>query len=158
MIHKLLAITCVAVFILLGCKGDQQTTNKSADEIKETYGTGETSRVYTRINGKIEGKMTDYYPSGAIKGERFFQNDKQDGKTTLYYESGAMKEVQYYINGLRNGGDTIFYESGKLQYVSMFKDEKNNGYLQKWSEDGDLVYEAKFQMDSLVEVGGKSIK
>ena len=40
----------------------------------------------------------------------------------------------------------------------MFKDEKNNGYLQKWSEDGDLVYEAKFQMDSLVEVGGKSIK
>jgi antitoxin component YwqK of YwqJK toxin-antitoxin module len=52
--------------------------------------------------------MTDYYPSGALKGERYFVNDKQEGKTTLFYENGEIKEVQYYKEGLRNGGDTLF--------------------------------------------------
>ncbi|MEY3421203.1 MAG: hypothetical protein RIR48_1492, partial [Bacteroidota bacterium] len=62
MIYKILAITCITIFILASCKVDQKATeNSSTQEIKETYGTGETSRIYTRINGKIEGKMTDFY-------------------------------------------------------------------------------------------------
>ena len=145
--------------MLSACKENIKTdpVPPPSQEIKETYGTGEVSRTYTRVNGKIEGKMTDYYPSGAIKGERFFKDDKQEGKTTVYYENGALKEVQYYVNGLKNGGDTIFYESGKLQYVSEFKDEKKNGYLRKWDEDGGLIYEARFSMDSLTEVKGKPV-
>ncbi|MBK8517512.1 MAG: hypothetical protein IPL55_14850 [Saprospiraceae bacterium] len=149
----------VAVFCFNSCKNDQTSLVKSGvEEVKENYGTGQTSRTYTRINGKIEGKMTDYYPSGAIKAERYFKNDQQDSKTTIYYENGSFKEVQYYAMGLKNGGDTLFYESGKLQYVSEFKDEKKNGYLRKWGESGTLIYEAKFIMDSLIEVEGKSVK
>ena len=64
---------------------------------------------------------------------------------------------RYYLNGLKNGGDTIFYESGKIQYVSEFKEEKKNGYLRKWDEEGNIVYEAKFAMDTLIEVSGKSV-
>lgn len=143
---------------LFSCKDKQTNVSETnSQEIKENYGTGETSRIYTRINGKIEGKMTDYYPSGALKGEKYFENDKQTGKTTVYYENGKLKEVQYYINGLKSGGDTIFYESGKIQYVSEFKEEKKNGYLRKWDEEGNIVYEAKFAMDTLIEVSGKSV-
>lgn len=149
----------ITIIVLGSCQNKQNTQVPSeSQEIKEIYGTGETSRTYTRINGKIVGKMMDYYPSGTIKGERFFIDGNQDGKTTIFYESGAVKEVQYYINGLKNGGDTLFYESGKLQYVSDFKDEKKNGYLRKWDETGSLVYEAKFAMDTLIEVEGKSVK
>ncbi len=156
---KWLTLSLFSFCSLISCKNEQKPpVENTTQEIKENYGTGETSRIYTRVNGKIEGKMTDYYPDGSIKGERFFVNDKQDGKTTVYYESGALKEVQYYSNGLKNGGDTIFYEDGKLQYVSEFKDEKKNGYLRKWGVDGQLIYEAKFAMDSLIEVGGKSLK
>jgi antitoxin component YwqK of YwqJK toxin-antitoxin module len=149
----------VLLILLVACKNESKApAAPQSEEIKENYGTGEKSRVYTRVNGKIEGKMIDYYPSGALKGERLFEDDKQHGKTTIYYESGAIKEVQYYDKGLRNGGDTIFYESGKVQYVSAFKDEKKNGYLRKWNDGGKLIYEAKFDMDSLVEVEGKKIK
>lgn len=143
---------------LFSCKDKQaNVTETNSQEIKENYGTGETSRIYTRINGKIEGKMTDYYPSGALKGEKYFENDRQTGKTTVYYENGKLKEVQYYTDGLKSGGDTIFYESGKIQYVSEFKEEKKNGYLRKWDEEGNIVYEAKFAMDTLIEVSGKSV-
>lgn len=145
--------------LVTGCS--EPSKNKVQDEVKEVtenYGTGETSRTYTRINGKIEGLMTDYYPSGALKGERYFKDNKQVGKTVIYYESGAVKEVQYYENGLRNGGDTIFFESGVIQYISEFKDEKKNGYLKIFDATGNMTYEARFAMDSLIEVGGKSIK
>ncbi len=155
---KKIVFSIFLVLIFLSCKNDQsKTTETNSQEIKENYGTGETSRIYTRINGKIEGKMTDYYPSGALKGEKYFENDKQTGKTTVYYENGKLKEVQYYLDGLKSGGDTIFYESGKLQYVSEFKEEKKNGYLRKWDEDGTIIYEAKFAMDTLIEVSGKSV-
>lgn len=156
---KYISFIIFGIVLLSACKNDQSAPSPSeTQEIKENYGTGETSRTYTRINGKIEGKMTDFYPSGAIKGERFFKDGNQDGKTTIFYESGAIKEVQYYSNGLKNGGDTLFYESGKLQYVSEFKDDKKNGYLRKWDETGALIYEAKFALDTLTEVEGKPVK
>lgn len=156
-IHLLLVISLLGL-TLYGCKQNDQKPSQNKEEIKENYGTGETSRVYTRIDGKIEGKMTDYYPSGALKGERYFANDKQEGKTTLYYESGEIKEVQYYKEGLRNGGDTLFYEGGKLKFVTEFKDNIKNGYLRKWDDNGGLIYEAKFAMDTLIEVNGTPVK
>lgn len=152
-------IAILPVFLHMSCKNANSTSSTDIIEnIIENYGTGETSRTYTRINGKIDGTMIDYYPSGAKKGERFFINDKQEGKTTLYYENGAIKEVQYYTLGLKDGGDTLFYESGKLKYVSEFKEDKKNGYLRKWNEKENLIYEAKFAMDTLIEVEGQSIK
>lgn len=154
-------MTCLA--FLSSCKMDQKSKPEDDNskvgkkEVVETYVSGETSRTYTRIDGKIEGKMTDFYPSGKLKGERFFKNDLQDGKTTIYYESGSIKEVQYYISGKRNYGDTIFYENGQLKYISEFKDNVKNGYLRSFQEDGTVIYEAKFLMDSLIEVGGQAI-
>jgi antitoxin component YwqK of YwqJK toxin-antitoxin module len=164
MLVSLKSLKSIFVFLLFAvsmgaCKNKEEAqTQSDTQEIKENYGTGETSRVFTRVNGKIEGKMTDYYPSGKIMGERFFENDKQIGKTTLYYEDGTIKEVQYYENGLKNGGDTVFYENGKPKFAVTLKDEKKNGYLRKWDEEGALIYEAKFQMDTLVEVGGESTR
>ena len=165
--YKLLTISTLffsAMLFFMSCKNEADKNKTINDEnletkqVKENYGTGEISRTYNRVKGKIEGKMTDYYPSGALKGERFFENNKQIGKTSLYFESGAIKEVQYYANGLKNGGDTVFYEDGKLQFVVALKDEKKDGYLRKWGQDGALIYEAKFEMDTLVEVGGKNVR
>ena len=155
-------ITSLYIISFYSCKNDIKhvipSSEPTSQEVRENYGNGQTSRLYTRVNGKIEGKMTDFYPSGALKGEKNFVTDKQDGKTTIYYESGSIKEVQYYTAGLRNSGDTIFYEDGSLQYICEFKDNIKNGYLRKWGEDGILIYEAKFAMDTLIEVGGKPVK
>ncbi|MBK7697678.1 MAG: hypothetical protein IPJ39_02615 [Saprospiraceae bacterium] len=76
----------------------------------------------------------------------------------MYYENGSIKEVQYYIDGLRNGGDTIYYEDGKLKYVSEFKMISKTDTYASGGEDGSLIYEAKFAMDTLVEVGGEPVK
>jgi len=107
---------------------------------------------------KKEGKMTDFYPDGKIKGERLFKNDKQIGKTTLFFPSGQVKEVQYYVDGFKEGGDTLWYENRQPQFVMDYKAGKRHGYLRKWSPEGELIYEARFEMDSLVEVKGEKVK
>lgn len=155
----ILVLLCILVYTQ--CKNSDKAVQENdsvADHVTEQYGDGSTSRTYTRINGEIEGIMTDYYPDGKLKAERFFKEGVQVGKTTLYFPSGAVKEVQYYENGLKNGGDTVFYENGQAEFALEYKDEKRNGYLRKWTPDGKMIYEARFEMDSLVEVKGEKLK
>ena len=143
------------MFILLimsGCKSEPDKT-----EVVQNYGTGEISRRYFLVDGKKEGLMTDYYPDGSLKGERWFRNDTQVNKTTLYYPGGEVKEVQYYLDGKIHGGDTVFYEDGSPQFVLNFDRGVKDGYVRKWGRDGSLIYEAKYSHDTLVEVKGQEI-
>ena len=126
-------------------------------EVIQNYGTGETSRKYTTVDGKKEGLMIDYYPDGSLKGERWFKDDVQVGKTTLYHRSGGIKEVQYYQNGKIHGGDTLFYEDGTPEMLVTFHEGLKDGYVRKWNKEGVMIYEAKYQMEKLVEVKGQPI-
>jgi len=143
----------VLIAFLVSC----QSEKSKPKEIVQNYGTGEVSRRYTEINNKKEGLMTDYYTDGSVKIERMFENDIQVGKSTIYYPSGKIKEVQYYSEGKLTGGDTTFYESGNLQFLRNFKNGVKDGYIRKWAEDGSIIYEAKFSMDTLIEVKGEPI-
>lgn len=72
---------------------------------------GEVSRKHTEINGKKEGKMTDYYKDGKVKSERMFENDLQVGKSVYFYPTGEVKENQYYESGKLNGGILCFMKT-----------------------------------------------
>jgi antitoxin component YwqK of YwqJK toxin-antitoxin module len=151
-----LCAACLGLILTTGCNNAPKTPEP--EEQVDYYGTGEIQRRFTHIGGKKEGKMTDFYPDGKIKGERLFKNDKQIGKTTLFFPSGQVKEVQYYVDGFKEGGDTLWYENRQPQFVMDYKAGKRHGYLRKWSPEGELIYEARFEMDSLVEVKGEKVK
>ena len=127
-------------------------------EVIQNYSSGAVSRKYTTIDGKKEGLMVDYYPDGSLKAERLFENDMQVTKATNYHKNGAVKEVQYFKNGKVHGGDTIFYENGKPEMVVTFNEGVKDGYVRKWDIHDSLIYEAKYNMDTLVEVKGQLIR
>lgn len=127
------------------------------EEVVQYYGTGEVSRKHSLVDGKKEGKMIEYYKDGKIKGERLFENDIQVGRTVYYYPSGAVEEVQYFEDGQLHGGDTVFFENGHPKFLRTFTMGKLDGYLRKWAGDGSIIYEAKYALDSLVEVKGQPI-
>jgi antitoxin component YwqK of YwqJK toxin-antitoxin module len=149
---KIIISVSISILLMFSCKSDK------IEDIKQNYPTGELSRTLQKINGKMEGPMTDYYVSGGVKGIRMFKNDKQDGKSIFYYEDGTLKEVQYYQNGEKTGGDTVYHENGKLKFTLFLKDNKKDGYMRKWGEDGGLIYESKYSMDTIIEVNGKPIQ
>jgi len=141
------------ILLVFACNQAQEPVEKL-----QNYDTGNISRRHSEINGKKEGKMTEYYPEGPIKTERFFKDGKEEGRTVIYYPDGKIKETQYYADGLKQGGDTIWYEDGQIQFVLEFDKGKKNGYLRKWAPDNSLTFEAKYEMDSLVEVKGKPVR
>jgi antitoxin component YwqK of YwqJK toxin-antitoxin module len=90
---NVIVFSVMTLCIFFSCKNEQpKSTETNSQEIKENYGTGETSRVYNRINGKIEGKMTDYYPSGALKGEKYFEDNKQTVKQPSIMKMANLKK------------------------------------------------------------------
>ncbi len=142
----------------MGIYACQNTNADKPVERLEKFGSGVVSRRYQEIKGKKEGKMTDYFPDGRLKAERWFQDDLQTGRTVLYYPGGQIKEVQYYQNGKKEGGDSLFYENGRLEFVVEYHQEKKHGFMRKWGPDGNLVIEAKYNMDSLLEVKGEPVR
>ncbi len=135
------------------------TACKEEPEVRiERYENGQISRKSTLVNGKKEGLMTDYYNNGSLMAERHFQNGLQQGRTVIYYPGGKLKEVQHYLNGKKDGGDTLWYENGSIQFVSTLKEDKLHGYLRKWATDGQMIYEARYDMDTLVEVKGAPVQ
>jgi hypothetical protein len=140
------------ILILFACKPEAPKLVKK----EMRYISGELLSTHHELNGKKEGKLLEYYPDGRLKSERLFINDKETGKTVVYFPDGRIKEVQSYEDGVKEGGDTIFYENGNPQFALSFHKGKKNGYLRKWTPNGELTYEAKFAMDSLVEVKGQA--
>lgn len=147
----------LAASILLSAASVSCKKEPDRIEVLQNYSSGAVSRKYFTINGKKEGLMVDYYPDGSLKAERLFENDIQVNKTIIFHKNGAIKEVQYFKDGRVHGGDTIFYENGKPEMVVTFNEGVKNGYVRKWSVDDSLIYEAKYIMDTLVEVKGQAI-
>ena len=114
---------------------------------------GNTRREYEVIKDKKEGIMTDFYPDGKKKSERFFKNDTQTGKTAIYHPNGNIKEVQYFDNiGMREKGDTLWYENGNMEYIAQFSNNMKNGLMTKFDSNQNAIYKAIFKDDSLVKV------
>lgn len=147
----------VALLLLAGgsCTEKKEVTAEPQTvERIERYENGAVSRRVQIIDGKKEGKMTDYYNDGKIMAERWFKNGLQDGNTTIWYPSGKVKEVQFFIRGKQSGGDTIWYENGRVQFTVFFQDDKKEGYLRKWSPEGKVIFESKYHLDTLTEIKG----
>lgn len=148
--HGLLML---ALLLTNACDNPAPTTYERV----EHYDNGQVSRRSNIVNGLKEGKMTDYFNDGKLMAERYFEKGQQIGRTVIYYPNGQTKEVQHFVKGEKQGGDTLWYEDGKIQFVTTLKDGKKHGYLRKWGADGAQIYEAKYNMDTLVEVKGQPI-
>lgn len=136
---------------LIACKNEQKKHLPQKQFIY--YENGKVRRAFETVNGIRQGKMTDFFPSGNIKAERFVKDDIQVGKTTIYFENGKVKEVQYYDdNGLRTNGDTLWYENGQFEFIAAFSKGKKNGNLTRFDTLGKVIYSADFKDDSLLRV------
>src|ERR1035437_2547847 len=116
------------------------------DTITNTWKTGKTSSKGRMVNGfewgvwkywnkagvleqetqfkrgKVEGRVTYFYPNGKKKNEGFFHNSNQDSSFTEWYTSGNIKEKGLYKKGDKKGLWITFNEDSskqkELKYIS----------------------------------------
>lgn len=142
----------------LSCKNNQDPSTPSEINKELHFPSGQLKVTWTEINGLKEGIMIEYDNQGHKRAERNFKANLETGRSLFYDKEGRISEVQYYEGGVKHGGDTMFDETGRPRFVLGFANGKKHGYLRKWYEDGRLLYEAKYDMDSLVEVKGIPVK
>lgn len=151
-------LCCPTLILLFGfsllssCSADERAGTVAPAEKIDYFENKAVKRRYFVVNGRKEGKMTEYHPNGQVRSERNFKNDQEDGRTAYYFPNGGIREVQYFVAGEKQRGDTIWYDTGEPQFTVDYKDSKKNGYFRKWSREGAIVIEAVYDQDTLVKV------
>ncbi|MCO6484403.1 MAG: hypothetical protein J5I41_01370 [Saprospiraceae bacterium] len=154
-----LTLFVLTVFLPISCRDTPGKAVKDGHAIREKkFPSGALQSRWTEVDGRIEGVMEEFDMEGNRRVVRTFQNGRENGRTVFYNRQGGIEEVQYYREGIKEGGDTMFDASGRPRFVLSYKGGKKHGFLRKWSDDGSLLYEARFDMDTLVEVRGQKIR
>ena len=79
--------------------------------------------------GKLEGKLINFYPNGKTTEITEYKNDLKHGISQKYSSDGILIEEVTYENGILNGS-AIFYElKGNLKEKGIYKNGKKFG---KW--------------------------
>ena len=100
---RILSLIFILTLSLTNCK--EKPKMPPVEKIQQKFKNGAVSREFETIGGKIEGPMTEYYPSGKVKCQRNFVNNNEIGRTVYFFETGTIKEVQHYKNGKRKTGN-----------------------------------------------------
>lgn len=59
--------------------------------------------VYTYLDGQVEGKFTEYYPTKVVRKTGQFKNHKRHGEWIEYELDGKKMSVEHYQNGQMHG-------------------------------------------------------
>lgn len=145
------------LFITTVCFAFLSCSDKKSEQVF-TYPTGEVKLRIPLVNGKKQGEMLEYYRTGEILSRSNFTNDVQTGKAIYYYRNGDIQEVKYYKNNKLDQADTSFYENGNIELIVEYSDGLKNGYIKKFDTTGVMYFNAKYKMDTLVEVKGMPLQ
>lgn len=98
-------------------------------------------RILDYADGKIAGKVKDYYLSGQLfmegtYGEYSAEDGDGNGLFTWYFENGQKSKEINYVFGKQHGTYTSWYKNGvKKEEVNMVEGKKDGCYYQ-WKESG----------------------
>lgn len=98
--------------------------------------------VYNYLNGQVEGKFIEYYPTKVVRKTGQFKNHKRHGEWIEYELDGKKMSVEHYQNGQMHGwfigynkngteGQRRYYHFGRL-----VQGEELKSLLQQMKEKG----------------------
>jgi len=72
------------------------------------------------VEGKVNGVVKVYYPSGTLWRSTPYSNGKEHGVMRIYHERGWLMTERAYDDGLLHGVSRQFFESGSVKRVAEF--------------------------------------
>ncbi len=103
-------------------KYDEET---GLTEYIKYYSNGKVkSSVIKDKKGKKQGWDRDYYRTGLLKKENYYQDDKINGDSKEYYLNGQIRFEGREVMGNRDGDWLVWTEDGELMITRKYKDKK----------------------------------
>ncbi|MAP80681.1 MAG: hypothetical protein CL526_06285 [Aequorivita sp.] len=100
-----------------------------------------TREHYT--SGKLDGKMTTYYPNGTITEVINYKDGKKEGENSYFSPEGILLKKLNYKNDVLHGSATYYDAYGNVIIEGAYKNNKKHG-LWKYYKDGKTVLEETF--------------
>lgn len=98
--------------------------------------------VYNYVNGQVEGKFIEYYPSKVIRKTGQYKNHKRHGEWIQYEINGNKLIVEHFWEGKQHGWFIGYDEKGQegqrqyYYYGNIVEGEKLKKLLQEMKEKG----------------------
>jgi antitoxin component YwqK of YwqJK toxin-antitoxin module len=95
--------------------GQNSAAKASANRVIEhRWGNGKLETHYQLVNGKIEGKMEEFYENGKPQLTTEYLHGQKNGTENEYFEEGQMKRATIFKDG-DSLSETLYYQNGKKQ-------------------------------------------
>ena len=141
-ICQIYLITTIVLFSVAGSNCQAQDTvrtyyDEQSLQIKE---------VLTKINGKAEGPVWLYDPTGKLILIGHLKNDKRDGAFyDLDPDSGDTLRIIHFRENLREGKALSFHPGGQLSQESTFVNNQLEGEVISYYADGKIQDKTTFK-------------
>ncbi len=111
----------------------------------EWYETGARQREEWFVAGERHGVVREWAESGQQVLERSMKSGVADGLARTWYPSGARKAESTYGNGSLEGEYLEWYENGQQKIQRSYRDGYAHGPASEWYENGQLMSEASWK-------------
>ncbi|MGW9684880.1 hypothetical protein [Flagellimonas sp. 2504JD1-5] len=105
------------------------------------------------VNGKVNGKYSEYFPTGTISSEINFKDGMAHGQETKYYLNGQLDTDLNSKNGFVDGYYKLFYPNGSSKEVGQTFEGNYVGHWQTFYSNGTL--ESDFNYDDKSQTDGE---
>jgi len=148
----LLLLAAVLILIQPGCTGKstkKQESVAAADTqsvadtgytgIKQFYSKRTLTYEATFKNGKREGLMKSYYPSGKVRQTFWYRNGLKEDTAVWFYEEGNIFRKTSFKRDSMNGVQTQYYKSGALRAKMDFVNGLRKPWIEEYTSDGKKI-------------------
>jgi antitoxin component YwqK of YwqJK toxin-antitoxin module len=116
----------------------------------DTTGTVINAYLYNELGQKISegiideqgnrnGAWIDFYPTGEVRAEGFYQNNQQSGQWTYYYKSGSIEQKGRFERGRYNGAWTWYYTNGNVWREERYFNGREDGMFIEYDPSGRIL-------------------
>ncbi len=123
---------------------------KLVGKVTQWYENGKKQVEGEYRDGKPHGKIIAWHKSGQKLSETEWRDGQKNGKLTTWYESGKKYEEGEYHDGKPHGKITIWYENGQKKGEGEHRDGELHGKWIYWYENGQKGAEIELRDDKLI--------
>lgn len=97
-------------------------------------------------NGKpFTGTLFSIFPSTTDTAERAsYWDGREHGNWSQYYPGGAFRQQRAFDNGQKVGDYIAWWETGRKKLLYHFEQNEYEGTCQEWNEQGVLIQEMNY--------------
>ena len=91
-------------------------------------------------NGQKQGRWVCKNPeTGATIMIAEFANGKKDGKLEMFYPTGQTESISHWSKGFFHGNFKSYFINGQRQFEMHYTNGNRSEWLYEWNQEGELI-------------------